>query len=121
MQDLKDVTNDVHYENYRAQRLAEVISPSEKHELPSRWEGEGGGGKRELDFFVFRNPMAQIEFEKQEHEAKMRKMEEEMEQVFAQKVMEKQQKLKESEADVRESLEREEEFTQLIHNTIEIG
>eukprot|EP00118_Oscarella_pearsei_P007265 m.34940 g.34940 ORF g.34940 m.34940 type:complete len:431 (+) comp32036_c0_seq1:73-1365(+) len=83
MQDLKDVTNDVHYENYRAQRLADVISPSEKHALPSR------------------NPMAQIDFEKQEHEAKMRKMEEEMEQVFAQKVMEKQQKLKESEADLK--------------------
>jgi septin 7 len=82
MQDLKDVTNDTHYENYRAQRLANVISP-ERHTLPAR------------------NPMAQIEFERQEHEAKMRKMEEEMQQVFAQKVMEKEHKLRESEADLQ--------------------
>lgn len=48
--------------------------------------------------------MAQIEFERQEHEAKMRKMEEEMQQVFTQKVMEKEHKLRESEADVRSSM-----------------
>ena len=41
-----------------------------------------------------------MEEEKKEHEQKMRKMEREMEQVFELKVMEKMQKLKDSESDV---------------------
>jgi len=48
----------------------------------------------------FRNPLAQMEEERREHEAKMKKMEQEMEQVFEMKVKEKTQKLKDSEADV---------------------
>lgn len=47
-----------------------------------------------------RNPLAQMEEEKKEHEAKMQRMEKEMEQVFEMKVREKMHKLKESEADV---------------------
>ena len=39
--------------------------------------------------------------EKRDHDAKMKKMEAEMEQVFEMKVKEKKQKLKDSEADVR--------------------
>ena len=38
--------------------------------------------------------------EKRDHDAKMKKMEAEMEQVFEMKVKEKRQKLKDSEADV---------------------
>lgn len=41
-----------------------------------------------------------MEEERKEHEAKMKKMEQEMEQVFEMKVREKTQKLKDSEADV---------------------
>lgn len=41
-----------------------------------------------------------MEEEKRDHEAKMKKMETEMEQVFEMKVREKKQKLKDSEADV---------------------
>jgi len=41
-----------------------------------------------------------MEEEKKEHEAKMKKMETEMEQVFEMKVNEKINKLKESESDV---------------------
>ena len=48
----------------------------------------------------FRNPLAQMEEEKREHELKVKKMEAEMEQVFEMKVKEKKNKLKESEADV---------------------
>ena len=44
--------------------------------------------------------MAQMEEERREHETKMKKMEQEMEQVFEMKVKEKTQKLKDSEADV---------------------
>lgn len=47
-----------------------------------------------------RNPLAQMEEEKRDHEAKMKKMESEMEQVFEMKVREKKQKLKDSETDV---------------------
>lgn len=47
-----------------------------------------------------RNPLAQMEEEKRDHDAKMKKMETEMEQVFEMKVKEKKQKLRDSEADV---------------------
>ena len=46
------------------------------------------------------DPLAQFEVEKREHEMKMRKMEQEMEEVFEMKVQEKLQKLKDIEADV---------------------
>ena len=42
-----------------------------------------------------------MEEEKKEHEAKIKKMEQEMEQVFESKVKEKLQKLKDNENDVR--------------------
>lgn len=50
--------------------------------------------------YSFRNPLAQMEEERKEHEIKMKKMEQELEQVFEKKVEEKMQKLKDSEADV---------------------
>lgn len=49
---------------------------------------------------LYRNPLAQLEEEKREHDNKMKKMEMEMEQVFEMKVKEKRHKLKDSEADV---------------------
>ena len=49
----------------------------------------------------YRDPLAQFEVEKREHEIKMRKMEHEMEEVFEMKVQEKLQKLQDIEADVR--------------------
>ena len=50
---------------------------------------------------VSRDPMAQFDVEKREHEMKMKKMEQEMEEVFEMKVQEKLQKLRDIEADVR--------------------
>ena len=47
-----------------------------------------------------RDPLAQFEMEKREHSMKMKKMEQEMEEVFEMKVVEKQQKLKDIELDV---------------------
>lgn len=47
-----------------------------------------------------RNPLAQMEEEKREHDLKMKKMEAEMEQVFEMKVKEKKQKLKDSELEL---------------------
>ena len=47
-----------------------------------------------------RDPLAQFEVEKKEHEKKMRRMEEEMEDVFEVKVREKLQKLEDIKHDV---------------------
>ncbi|KAM7282436.1 septin-7 isoform X1 [Ixodes scapularis] len=82
MQDLKDITNNVHYENYRCRNLG----------------GMGGAAESGRSN---KNPLAQIEEEKKEHEAKMRRMEKEMEQVFEMKVREKVHKLRESESDLQ--------------------
>lgn len=91
LQDLKEVTNNVHYENFRCRKLA----------------GVAGGS---TDKIPNKNPLAQIEEEKREHQNKMLKMEREMEEVFERKVREKQQKLKDSEADLerrhKESMEK---------------
>merc|ERR1712176_503362 len=75
MQDLIDVTSVVHYENFRARKLSNVMS--------SKLTGK--------------SPLAQMEEEKREHKMKMKKMEKEMENVFETKVKEKKQKLKDSE------------------------
>ncbi|EFA00509.1 septin-7 [Tribolium castaneum] len=82
LQDLKDVTNNVHYENYRCRKLA----------------GLGVDGKPSR--ISNKNPLAQMDEEKREHDLKMKKMEAEMEQVFEMKVREKKQKLKDSEAEL---------------------
>ncbi|XP_004349897.2 CDC10 protein [Capsaspora owczarzaki ATCC 30864] len=85
MQDLKDNTNDVLYESYRAFKLT----------------GMGGslpGGDKTL---------AKFEEEKREHEQKMAKMEDDMRQVFQMKVAEKEQKLKLSEREMQQKHEDE--------------
>merc|ERR1711899_656166 len=91
LQDLKEVTNNVHYENYRCRKLAGVAGVATE-KIPNK------------------NPMAQIEEEKREHHNKMLKMEREMEEVFERKVKEKQRKLKDSETDLerrhKESMEK---------------
>uniref|UniRef100_A0A8C6NSW2 Septin n=1 Tax=Nothobranchius furzeri TaxID=105023 RepID=A0A8C6NSW2_NOTFU len=91
MQDLRDVTNNVHYENYRSRKLAAVTYngvDNTKTKLGTvdtiRW-----------------SPLAQMEEERRDHMAKMKKMEQEMEQVFEMKVKEKLQKLRDSEAELQ--------------------
>lgn len=91
MQDLKDNTNDVLYESYRAFKLLKMGA-----NLPT---GDKG------------NPLAKFEEEKREHEEKMAKMEEEMAHVFQMKVAEKEQKLKQSEHELK--LKHEEELRKL--------
>ncbi|KAJ3212357.1 hypothetical protein HDU67_003874 [Dinochytrium kinnereticum] len=77
MEELKEYTIEVLYENYRAGKIA-------------------AGG---LDSFGG-NPLAKFEEERTAHEAKMAKMEAEMKAVFQQKVAEKEAKLKQSEDDL---------------------
>ncbi|TWW76130.1 Septin-7 CDC10 protein -like protein [Takifugu flavidus] len=84
MQDLKDVTNNVHYENYRSKKLAAVTC----------------NGVDKTKGQLTKSPLAQMEEERREHVMKMKKMEAEMEQVFEMKVKEKKQKLKDSEAEL---------------------
>lgn len=88
MQDLKDVTNNVHYENYRYNKLA-----------PSNNDGKIKPGS------LAKDPLTQMADEKRAHDAQMKKMEAEMEQVFEMKVKEKRQKLKDSEADLQKRAE----------------
>ncbi|XP_035711935.1 protein peanut isoform X3 [Folsomia candida] len=84
LQDLKDVTNNVHYENFRCRKLA----------------GLGPDGKP-VKGFDNKNPLAQMEEEKKNHDAKMKKMEIEMEQVFEMKVKERSQRITDSEKDLK--------------------
>jgi len=81
MQDLIDVTNDTHYENFRSERLSVLT----------------GGGASITSAALNINPMEQIEREREDQEKKLQKMEQEMEQVFEMKVKEKKKKLKDSE------------------------
>ncbi|KAG9338090.1 hypothetical protein JZ751_027061 [Albula glossodonta] len=86
MQDLKDMTNNVHYENYRSRKLAAVTC--------------NGVDLTKAKGQLTKSPLAQMEEERREHVMKMKKMETEMEQVFEMKVKEKKQKLKDSEAEL---------------------
>ncbi|PAA62001.1 hypothetical protein BOX15_Mlig016777g1 [Macrostomum lignano] len=83
MQDLRETTNSLHYENYRYLKLSGIAQESKFRTTDGK------------------DPMAQMETEKRDHELKMRKMESEMEGVFEMKVKEKKQKLKDSEVDLQ--------------------
>ncbi|XP_047239372.1 septin-7-like isoform X1 [Girardinichthys multiradiatus] len=94
MQDLKDVTNNVHYENYRSRKLAAVNYNGIDN-------NKNKGQLTKTDTPDGMSPLAQMEEERQEHVAKMMKMEQEMEQVFEMKVKEKLQKLKDSQVELQ--------------------
>ncbi|KAM7441283.1 Septin 4 [Porites harrisoni] len=87
MQDLKDVTNDTHYENYRCEKLAAMTVGSPTNQPNS-------------NVSFSRSPLEQLEAEKEERELKLKKMQQEMEQVFEMKVKEKKKKLKDSETEL---------------------
>ncbi|KAG4405541.1 hypothetical protein JTP64_005577 [Candida tropicalis] len=82
LEELKEHTANVHYENYRTDKLKRMGI--------------------EQDNSVFRefDPAAKQEEERALHEAKLAKMEAEMKSVFQQKVSEKEKKLQRSEADL---------------------
>jgi len=96
MQDLRDVTNNVHYENFRYKKLANVSVTDGKVKDGSK---VAPGKKSPSD------PLSQMNDERKEHNQKMKKMEAEMEQVFEMKVKEKMQKLKDSETDLSKRAE----------------
>ncbi|XP_011309796.1 septin-7 isoform X3 [Fopius arisanus] len=97
LQDLKEVTNNVHYENFRCRTLAGLGVDGKPTRISNNLCPPGVMNS----FMTVWNPLAQLEEEKREHDNKMKKMETEMEQVFEMKVREKKQKLKDSEADLQ--------------------
>ncbi|XP_075902983.1 septin 7b isoform X1 [Nelusetta ayraudi] len=113
MQDLKDVTNNVHYENYRSRKLAAVTYNGVDN---NRAKGQLS---TKLDTVEGMSPLAQMEEERREHVNKMKKMEMEMEQVFEMKVKEKVQKLKDSEAELQRRHEQMKKNLEAQHKELE--
>jgi septin 7 len=83
MEELKEYTNDVLYENYRTEKLSAM------------------GIQQDPTVFKEVNPIQKMEEERTAHEQKLSKMEAEMKAVFQAKVQEKETKLKMSEEEVR--------------------
>ncbi|KAG6332079.1 hypothetical protein ID866_7007, partial [Astraeus odoratus] len=82
MEELREYTNDVLYENWRTEKLLSM------------------GVAQDSSVFREINPSAKIQEERIMHEAKLAKMEAEMKMVFQQKVQEKESKLKQSEEEL---------------------
>ncbi|KAF8846294.1 Septin [Paxillus ammoniavirescens] len=82
MEELREYTNDVLYENWRTEKLVSM------------------GVAQDSTVFREVNPSAKMQEERILHEAKLSKMEAEMKMVFQQKVQEKESKLKQSEEEL---------------------
>lgn len=82
MEDLKEFTNNVLYENYRTDKLLSM------------------GVAQDPSVFKPVTPAVKMEEERSLHEQKLNKMELEMKMVFQQKVAEKESKLKQSEEEL---------------------
>lgn len=82
MEELKENTNNVLYENYRSEKLTQM------------------GVQQDSSVFKEVNPAVKQEEERALHEQKLAKMEAEMKMVFQQKVAEKESKLKQSEEEL---------------------
>ncbi|KAL6926941.1 hypothetical protein ACO0SA_004024 [Hanseniaspora valbyensis] len=79
MEELKEKTNKVLYEEYRSQKLVQL------------------GIKQDNTIFKEFDPVEKLKEEKSLHEAKLAKLETEMKQIFQEKVLEKEKKLQKSE------------------------
>ncbi|KAF9578436.1 hypothetical protein BGW38_005753 [Lunasporangiospora selenospora] len=82
MEELREFTNDIHYENYRTEKLLVL------------------GYQQDNTVFREVDPLAKLEEERALHEAKLVKMEQDMKHVFQQKVQEKESKLTQSEQEL---------------------
>ncbi|KAK9461072.1 cell division protein GTP binding protein [Lipomyces oligophaga] len=82
MEELKERTDEVLYENYRTNKLISM------------------GISQDSTVFKEINPLSKLQEERSLHTAKLQKMEAEMKLVFKQKVAEKEQKLKQSEEEL---------------------
>ncbi|ORX53935.1 Septin [Hesseltinella vesiculosa] len=82
MEELKEFTNNILYENYRTEKLQAM------------------GIQQDPSVFKEVNPVQKMEEERMAHEQKLSKMEAEMKTVFQAKVQEKEAKLKQSEEEL---------------------
>lgn len=100
MEELREYTNDVLYENWRTEKLlsmgvAQDSSVFKEIKCVTRLISE----KHIVSNIEF-SPAARLQEERVLHEAKLAKMEAEMKMVFQQKVQEKEAKLKQSEEEL---------------------
>jgi len=110
MEELKENTNNVLYENYRSEKLV------------------GMGVSQDPSVFKEVNPAIKQEEERQLHEQKLAKMEQEMKMVFQQKVAEKESKLRQSEEELyarhkemKDQLERQRQELEERKQRVETG
>jgi septin 7 len=110
MEELKEHTNNILYENYRTDKLLAM------------------GVSQDPSVFKEVNPAVKQEEERALHEQKLAKMEAEMKMVFQQKVAEKESKLKQSEEELyarhremKEQLERQKADLEEKKHRIESG
>jgi septin 7 len=110
MEELKEKTSDVLYENYRSDKLMSM------------------GVEQDQTVFKEVNPAVKQEEERALHQAKLAKMENEMKLVFQQKVSEKEQKLKQSEdelyarhREMKEALEKQRRELEDRKTKVEMG
>jgi len=90
--DLINATHNLHYENFRCKELSSLAAIDEgKPTIPNK------------------NPLAVIEDETSRHKLKVKKMEEEMEEVFCKKVEEKHAKIEKGERDAVQRMRKEQE------------
>ncbi|KAK9236161.1 Septin-domain-containing protein [Lipomyces kononenkoae] len=110
MEELKEYTNEILYENYRSAKLTAM------------------GIAQDQSVFKEVNPAVRQEEERALHQAKLLKMEAEMRMVFQQKVAEKEQRLKQSEdelfarhREMKESLDKQRRELEAKKAQIESG
>ncbi|KAH9278923.1 Septin-7 [Echinococcus granulosus] len=87
MQDLIDVTYTKHYANYRTNRLTDTIEAA-------HFNLQDG-----------REPLSQLDAERKTHQIKLDKLVEEMNQVYVEKVREREKRLKDSEHEMAERVQ----------------
>ena len=102
MQDLKDVTNSIHYELYRSEKLTRLVSQNQvknfiKIELHIAIKGAN----------MQKNPTTSMEDEQQESLENVEKMENEMNDIFSKKVNEKIEKIKSIEKEEVQNIEKQ--------------
>lgn len=107
MEELKEHTNNYLYERHRSNKLVSMgvnqdqsVFKEVKCVISLNMPLLPGADLCSLPFFCFASPAAKMAEERAAHEAKLRKMEAEMNMVFQQKVNEKESKLKQSEEEL---------------------
>ena len=95
LSDLLDVTDQVHYENYRCEYFA-------KHTGPARSGSavDAGAAASAPTHHHQRSPLAQLEADQKDMESKIARLKTDMQTIFDQKVKEKERKLEETEREL---------------------